>query len=550
MGKRGSFSRVLLASCFAVTSLPLAGSLPCLAGEGTDPLLIAARKKATQPPSAFDPFLDEVVALFAEFYPKAEIKKDGSKIHVSYKCREFADGGSGRNIIAPQLDGILLDMEAVPGRYKGREMLPHRVNETLYVLLLMAPYSGPSDHHLHTRLLFPHNTPESFVRKFQALVEDFDRKVKADVKEEAKAEAKDGEKVGEESGSAGTSGEEKEAEDGESDKTARSESGASDDSSPGGEAASSAESGKDESGDIDSGKDEAGGESERSADKSPDESASDASGAEKKAVKDTVKESAKEAAEETEKEADKKAEETADRESEKKSDKKAEETSDKETDKEAKSEAKIDFGGARLSTYTFSDGRFQIRLPGKPDAAAKELQGMRFSQYKYREPQGSYNIGYTVLPAAVKVSSQGKVVIDLTRNLAAVTKGKSGPLTSLPWQGYPGCQVDVSEIPGDGFKNTRLRVFLVRRYLYIVQAIGTKAWLESPAVKQVLDSLVVRPELTSSERTLMETREASRLSHSRAADADARDRNARPRYNKAREKFQADWKYRKRLPSH
>ncbi|MGD9684301.1 MAG: hypothetical protein AB7W16_24315 [Candidatus Obscuribacterales bacterium] len=534
MGKKGNVSRFLLASCFALTSLPLAGSLPCQAGEGSDSLLIAAKKKESPPPSVFDPFLQEVEALFQEFYPKAKVKKDGNKIQVSYKCHEYADGSSGRHIIAPQLDGILLDMEAVPGKYKGKEMLPHRVNETLYVLLLMAPYSAPSDHHMHTRLLFPHNTPESFVRKFQGLVDDFDRKVKVETKG---AKAEEEKKVAEGSGS----GDEAKSEDGGSDKAAQAEPGASDDSSPGEDAAGEAEAEKESSGDK---ADESAGksDSDKSAEKTSDDSAEKASDAEKETATDTDKE----ADESADKSADESADESADKEAEKESGKSA----DKVADKEAKSESKIDFGGARLSTYTFSDGRFQIRLPGKPDAAAKELQGMRFSQYKYREPQGSYNIGYTVLPAAVKVSSQGKMVIDLTRSLAAVTKGKPGPLTSLPWQGYPGCQVDVSEIPGDGFKNTRLRVFLVRRYLYIVQAIGTKAWLESPAVKQVLDSLVVRPELTSSERTLMETREASRLSHSRAAAADARDRNTRPSYNKAREKFQADWKYRKRLPSY
>ncbi|MCA9803404.1 MAG: hypothetical protein KC777_15645 [Cyanobacteria bacterium HKST-UBA02] len=533
MGKKGCVSRFFLASCFALSSLPLAGSLPCQAGEGVDSLLIAAKKKESQPPSVFEPFLQEVEALFQEFYPKAKVKKDGNKIQVSYKCHEYADGSSGRHIIAPQLDGILLDMEAVPGKYKGKEMLPHRVNETLYVLLLMAPYSAPSDHHMHTRLLFPHNTPESFVRKFQGLVEDFDRKVKAEMKE---AKAKEEEKVAEEPGS----GDEAKSEDSGSDETAQAAPGASEDSSPGEDAAGDAEAGKESSGDeADESADKS--DSAKSAEKTSDDSAEHASDSKKTAT---------DADKSADKESDKSADKESDKETDKEADKEADTEADKEADKEAKSESKIDFGGARLSTYTFSDGRFQIRLPGKPDAAAKELQGMRFSQYKYREPQGSYNIGYTVLPTAVKVSSQGKMVIDLTRSLAAVTKGKSGPLTSLPWQGYPGCQVDVSEIPGDGFKNTRLRVFLVRRYLYIVQAIGTKAWLESPAVKQVLDSLVVRPELTSSERTLMETREASRLSHSRAASADARDRNARPSYNKAREKFQADWKYRKRLPSY
>ncbi|MBZ0188639.1 MAG: TonB C-terminal domain-containing protein, partial [Candidatus Obscuribacterales bacterium] len=209
----------------------------------------------------------------------------------------------------------------------------------------------------------------------------------------------------------------------------------------------------------------------------------------------------------------------------------------------------VDFGSAKLSTYTFSDGRFQIKLPGKPNASARQMQGLRFAQYKYRESQGSYNIGYTVMPSQIPVSSQNKVVSDLIRNLASVTKGTAGPVMSLPWQGYPGRQVDVQKMSGDGFKNTRLRVILVRRYLYVIQAIGTDAWLKSPVVKNVLDSLVIRPELTSDEQAQLSRQEDSRRARSHASSSFRRSQNSQSshsRYNKEYERINADRQFRRR----
>lgn len=373
---------------------------------------------------------DQVEEIFQEFFPKAVIEKKGETLHVAYKCKKLQDT-NGKTKLTPQLDGVLLDMELRKGPYPGKDMLPKRENELLYVSYLVAPYFPDSNQHLHVKLLFAHNTPEEFVQRLQSAMLKMNQS--SDVKKaDQTSNSRDG------STSSTTSG------------TALNTS-ADGDYVPGNAGATT-------------------------------------------------------------------------------------------TSLSVPSD-KIDFGEARLSLYTFSDGRFQIKLPGTPASNSRIHKGITFRQYRYDEPQGSYKISYALLQYPVRMAAQDKVLTDLIKNVADSSKGISSNLVSLPWNGYAGRQIDI-ELPGG--KSSRLRVILVRRYLYLIEATGTKAWLKSKAARDVIDSLVIRPELTSGEQRMLQLQELSREAHRLQNEAESAVRNTRPVYDKESEKRYADAKYRRK----
>lgn len=208
---------------------------------------------------------------------------------------------------------------------------------------------------------------------------------------------------------------------------------------------------------------------------------------------------------------------------------------------------KTDFGAPKLSSYSFQEGRFKVKLPGNPLTKYKDTAGMRFVQYQYEEPQGGYQVGYAILPGQIPYSQQGGFLNSISQSLIKSHPGKHEE-HSLKWQGYPGRQIDLKVESKDKTKKRAYiyRTILVRRFLYIIEATGTEAWVASPAVKEVLASLEIKPELTSEEAALIRQREAQRESNRRQNEAESRARNQRPKYNKDHEKFQADWKYRRR----
>lgn len=210
-------------------------------------------------------------------------------------------------------------------------------------------------------------------------------------------------------------------------------------------------------------------------------------------------------------------------------------------------EEKTDFGAPKLSSYSFQEGRFKVKLPGNPLTKYKNTAGMRFVQYQYEEPQGGYQIGYAILPGQIPYSQQGGFLNSISQSLIKSHPGKHEE-HSLKWQGYPGRQIDLKVESKDKTKKRAYiyRTILVRRFLYIIEATGTEAWVASPAVKEVLASLEIKPELTSEEAALIRQREVQRENNRRLYEAESRARNQRPKYNKDHEKFQADWKYRRR----
>jgi hypothetical protein len=384
----------------------------------------------TCPCPEFNAVIQAVETVFKEYFPKAVIEKTPTSVRISYKCQKYEDV-SNRVKLAPQLDGVLLDIHLKPGRYPGKEVLPLRENEVFYCTYFMAPYCKRDDHYFDVRMLFAQNTPEEFIQKFKETVAAHDDS--AGSKEEAKQATTPGADAKQEVQEATTSG-----------------------------------------------------------------------------AKNTANNVVS-------------------------------------TDKVASmlSPDKIDFGEARLSTYTFDDARLKIKLPGNPDSGTPLYKGLRFRQYQYDDPDGSYKIAYTILPYYIGLAAQDKFVTDLITAVADATKGKSRDLVSLPYQGYAGRQINVDNLPAG--KCALIRVFLLRRYLYVVQLVGTKAWIKAPSGKNVLDSLVIRPEQTEGEIDALKAQERQREAHRQQVEEEIKQAELRnryePQYNKDAERSNAERTY-------
>lgn len=153
------------------------------------------------------------------------------------------------------------------------------------------------------------------------------------------------------------------------------------------------------------------------------------------------------------------------------------------------------FGGARLSRYTYPEGKFSVLLPGKPDTRYTTKTGMRQVEYIYQDTQGAYCVGYIILPGVPQASAI-PAAFDATANgLKTSYKAVESKEAPATLQGYPGRVLNITKIKDKADWGVNVRMYVVGKMLYILAAEGTPAWLRSPAVQQVSNSLtVVTPE--------------------------------------------------------
>jgi len=153
------------------------------------------------------------------------------------------------------------------------------------------------------------------------------------------------------------------------------------------------------------------------------------------------------------------------------------------------------FGGARLSRYTYPEGKFSVLLPGKPDTRYTTKTGMRQVEYIYQDNQGAYCVGYIILPGVPQAAAIPSALDATANGLKAsyrAVESKEGPVSL---QGYPGRFINITKIKDKSDWGVNIRMYVVGKMLYILAAEGTPAWLRSPAVQQVSSSLtVVTPE--------------------------------------------------------
>lgn len=149
------------------------------------------------------------------------------------------------------------------------------------------------------------------------------------------------------------------------------------------------------------------------------------------------------------------------------------------------------FGGARLSRYTYPEGRFSILLPGKPMMKFSNKSGLRQVEYIYADTQGAYCVGYIILPgqpvpAAIPAAFEATSKALRTEYGALEFKQSSASL-----QGFPGRIINITKIKSKPDWGVHVRMFVANRFLYILAAEGTSAWLRSPNVNKICNSLTL-----------------------------------------------------------
>lgn len=117
-----------------------------------------------------------VEKLVLEYYPKAKIKKGKDQLHVEFKARPYDIPSTNKTELGPDWSGLVFDMDLKQGPYAGVHAVPKKFNEySFYVVELYAPYSKQYDRHLLTRICYPFDVPQEFLKRFKKLVDDFDQ---------------------------------------------------------------------------------------------------------------------------------------------------------------------------------------------------------------------------------------------------------------------------------------------------------------------------------------------------------------------------------------
>jgi hypothetical protein len=170
----------------------------------------------------------------------------------------------------------------------------------------------------------------------------------------------------------------------------------------------------------------------------------------------------------------------------------------------------VTFGSAKLSKYSYPEGRFSVLLPGSPKMNYKTEAGIRMVDYEYPDVHGSYDISYVIMPGQANPAAINLLFDKLTESFVKTLKGSAIKQSSTSLQGFPGRQVDMGEVKvKPGFVG-RLRMYSVRRYVYVIGAIGQKDWISAPVVNDFLTSFSFSPELTTQEKMQQDQIEAAK----------------------------------------
>ncbi len=212
--------------------------------------------------------------------------------------------------------------------------------------------------------------------------------------------------------------------------------------------------------------------------------------------------------------------------------------------------AKVSFGARKLSKYSYPEGRFKVLLPGNPQMKYSNQLGMRSVDYSYPETHGAYIMSYLIAPGNIIESKISPLLDAVCTNISKTSKSVEVRRNSISLQGYQGRQIELAP-PTSKDQLARFRLYVVRRFIYIIGAAGNKAWIESPVVSDYLNSLEVVPELSASETrpaqfsTPFSSGSSSdrRESEERAAKMHRDFEEARAKSRKDFERSRADFKF-------
>jgi hypothetical protein len=162
-----------------------------VAGLGGWVLAAEGENAGQQKSKHLEPLCQAVQQLVLKYYPQAIIassydkKNDADKIHVDYNTQSFVMRFRGKDgawqkpteVRGPYAGGVWCDMVLLKGRYAG-DVAGAEEGFTAagpdYYSRLIAPYSKKLDRHLLVTLRFPGGTPSEFLKRFDALVRDFE----------------------------------------------------------------------------------------------------------------------------------------------------------------------------------------------------------------------------------------------------------------------------------------------------------------------------------------------------------------------------------------
>jgi hypothetical protein len=212
--------------------------------------------------------------------------------------------------------------------------------------------------------------------------------------------------------------------------------------------------------------------------------------------------------------------------------------------------AKVSFGARKLSKYSYPEGRFKVLLPGNPQMKYSNQLGMRSVDYSYPETHGAYIMSYLIAPGNIIESKISPLLDAVCTNISKTSKSVEVRRNSISLQGYQGRQIELAP-PTSKDQLARFRLYVVRRFIYIIGAAGNKAWIESPVVSDYLNSLEVVPELSASEAraaqfssTFSSGSSSDRREHEERAAKMHRDfEEARSKSRKDFERSRADFKF-------
>lgn len=115
--------------------------------------------------------------LTKEYFEKVKLKKAKDTIHAEYKVRPWEINTSSHVFEnGPDWGGILYDVKLQSGPYAGVHAVPKKFNEySVFSVELFAPYSKKFDCHLLSRISYPFDVNQDFLKRFKKLVEDFEQ---------------------------------------------------------------------------------------------------------------------------------------------------------------------------------------------------------------------------------------------------------------------------------------------------------------------------------------------------------------------------------------
>jgi hypothetical protein len=138
----------------------------------------------------------------------------------------------------------------------------------------------------------------------------------------------------------------------------------------------------------------------------------------------------------------------------------------------------------------------------------KTQAGMRMVDYEYPDVNGNFEISYLIAPGQVNPAAINLLFDKLAESFVKTLQGSKVTQSSISLQSFPGRQLNVEELKGKPGAIAHLRMYSVRRFVYIVGVIGKKDWVSSPIAKDFMSSFSFTPELTKEEKGQQERAQA------------------------------------------